>query len=132
MESSESMKIRCGEIEQMMATFAGLKGELDALRVRLVPLEDGQSGVRSVVAALHEIRDRLDATVERLDRDGDATLAERATALATTKRAIDERVAGLVEQFAKLDGMNKDMRALFAKLRGEVDPQLETHHPAPK
>jgi hypothetical protein len=132
MESTERMKSRCGDIEQMMATFARLNGELDALKVRLVPLEDGQSGVKSVIAGLHEIRGQLDATIERLDRDGDATLAERAGTLAETPQALDQRVSGLVEQFAKLDGINKDMRALFAKLRGEVDAQLETHNPGAK
>jgi hypothetical protein len=129
MESTERMKSRCGEIEQMMATFARLKGELDGLKVRLLPLEDGQSGVKSVVAGLHDIRGQLDATIERLDRDGDTTLAERASKLAETHQALDQRVAGLVEQFAKLDGVNKEMRALFAKLRGEVDAQLATRDP---
>jgi hypothetical protein len=52
--------------------------------------------------------------------------------LATAKQALDERASELVEQFAKLDGMNKDMRALFAKLRGEVEAQLQTYNPCPK
>jgi chromosome segregation ATPase len=132
MESTERMKTRCSEIERMMATFAQLKGELDALKARLVPLEDGESGVKIVVAWLHQIRDQLGATIERLDRDGDVTLAERATMLAETRQALDQRVSGLVEQFAKLDGLNKDMRALFSKLRGEVDAQLETYNPGLK
>jgi hypothetical protein len=132
MESTERMKSRCGEIEQMMATFARLKGELEGLKTRLLPLEDGQSGVKSVVAGLHEIRGQLDATIARLDRDGDTTLADRASSLTETRQALDQRVAGLVEQFAKLDGINKDMRALFAKLRGEVDAQLATHNPDAK
>jgi uncharacterized coiled-coil DUF342 family protein len=127
MQSTERMKSGCDEIEGMMTTFARLKGELDALKTRLLPLEDKQSGVKSVVDGLHRIRDQLNAVIEHLDHDGGATLAERATTFAETRRALDERVSGLLEQFAKLDGVNKDMRGLFAKLRGEVDAQLVTH-----
>ena len=46
--------------------------------------------------------------------------------------ALDGRVSNLIEQFSKLDGINKDMRGLFAKLRGEVDAQLTTFDPGPK
>jgi chromosome segregation ATPase len=129
MQSTERMKSRCDEIEGMMTTFARLKGELDALKARLVPLEDSQSGVKSVVEALQGIRDQLSALIEHLDHEGGATLAERATAFAETKQTLDERVSGLVAQFAKLDGINSDMRGLFVKLRGEVDAQLMDRSP---
>jgi chromosome segregation ATPase len=132
MQSTEGMKSRCDEIDGMMATFVRLKGELEVLKVRLTPLEDKQSGVKGVVNALHDIRDQLTSTVERLDHDGDTTLAERATRFAESKQAFDERVSSLIEQFAKLDGINRDMRGLFAKLRGEVDAQLTTFDPGPK
>jgi chromosome segregation ATPase len=132
MQSTEQMKSRCDEIERTLATFVQLKGELEGLKIRLDPLEDKQSGVKSVVTALHDIRDRLASTIERLDQDGDATLAERATKFAETRQALDERVAGLIEQLSKLDGVNKDMRGLFDKLRGEVDAQLVTYGRGPK
>jgi chromosome segregation ATPase len=132
MQSTERMKSRCDEIEGMVTTFARLKGELDALKGRLVPLEDKQSGVKSLVAALQDIRDQLTAVIEHLDHDGGATLAERATTFAESRRALDERVAGLLEQFAKLDGVNKDIRGLFTKLRGEVDAQLQANERVPR
>jgi hypothetical protein len=132
MQSTERMKSRCEEIERMLATFVQLKGELDALKNRLAPLDDKQSGVKSLVNALHDIRDQLTSTIERLDHDGDATLAERAAKFAESRQAFDERVAGLIDQFAKLDGVNKDIRGLFAKLRGEVDAQLVTFNLGPK
>jgi DNA repair exonuclease SbcCD ATPase subunit len=124
MQSTERMKSRCDEIEGMMATFVRLKGELDALKARLAPLEDKQSGVKSLLHALNDIRDELASTIERLDRDGEATLAERAVKFAESKQAFDERVAGLLQQFSKLDGINNEIRGLFARLRGEVDAQL--------
>jgi chromosome segregation ATPase len=132
MQSTERMKSRSGEIEQVMARFAQLKAELDALKIRLVPLEDKQDGVKSLVNALHQIRDQLAATIEGLDHDADGTLAERATKLAEIKQTLEARASGLVEQFSKLDGINKDIRGLFAKLRGEIDAQLVTYDRAPR
>jgi chromosome segregation ATPase len=132
MQSTEQMKTRCDEIERTMAAFLQLKGELDALKSRLAPLEDKQGGVKSLVNGLHEVRARLTSTIERLDHDGDANLAEHATKFAETKQALDERVSGMVEQFSKLEGINKDMRGLFDKLRGEVDAQLAAYGRGPK
>jgi hypothetical protein len=48
----------------------------------------------------------------RLDHDGDATLAERATKLAGSKQSCDVRVAGLLGEFTKLDGLNNEIRRL--------------------
>jgi chromosome segregation ATPase len=132
MQTTERMKSRFDEIEQVMATFVQLKGDLDALKTRLVPLEDKQSGVKSVVNALHEIRDQLNSTIERLDHEGEVNLAERATKFSETKQELDQRVSSLIEQFSKLDGINRDIRGLFAKLRGEVDAQLVTYDLGPK
>jgi hypothetical protein len=81
---------------------------------------------------MHDIRDNLTSTIERLDHDGDATLAERAVKFAESKQAFDERVSGLLTQFSKLDGINKDIRGLFTRLRSEVDAQLTTYHLDPK
>jgi chaperonin cofactor prefoldin len=132
MQSTERMKTRCGEIEGMLAGFVRLQGELDALKARLAPLEHPGSGVKSVVDGLHTVRDQLTSTIERLDHDGDATLAERAAKFAESKQGFDERVTGLLEQFSKLNGLNKDIRALFTRLRGEVDAQLTTYDLRPK
>jgi hypothetical protein len=127
MQSTEGMKSRCDDIERVMATFVRLKSELDTLKARLAPLEESQGGVNSLVKSLHDIRDQLASTIERLDHDGDATLAERAARFAESKQAFDQRVAGLLEQFAKLDGINNDIRGLFARLRGEVDAQMAAY-----
>jgi chromosome segregation ATPase len=132
MQSSEGMKSRCDDIERMLAAFVELKEELDLLRIRLAPLEDKQTGVKSLVNAMHDIRDQLTSAIERLDHDGDATLAERAAKFAENKLAFDDRVSGLLQQFSKLDGINKDIRGLFTRLRSEVDAQLTTYHLDPK
>lgn len=124
MQSTERMKSRCGEIEQMLTGFVRLQDELEGLRARLLPLDDEQAGVKTVLDELHDMRDLLGATIERLEHDGEASLAQRASMFAETKQALDQRVSNLVDQFSKLDGINKDIRGLFAKLRGEVDAQL--------
>ena len=121
-----------GEIEGMLASFVTLKGELQGLRTRLAPLDDQQTGVKTVVGELNGIREQLNATIERLDRDGDSNLADRASRFAETKQALDQRVSHLLEQFSRLDGINKDIRGLFAKLRGEVDAQLVAYDLGPK
>ena len=132
MQSAERMKTRCDDIERTMGRFVQLKGELDALKARLAPLEDKQGGVKSVVDGLHGIRDELASTIERLDHDGDTTLAERTARFAEDKQTFDQRVSALLEQFSRLDGINKDIRGLFAKLCGEVDAQLGAYHLRPK
>jgi chromosome segregation ATPase len=115
---------RCGEIEQLLTGFVRLQDELEGLKARLLPLDDEQAGVKTVLDELHDMRDLLGATIERLEHDGEASLAQRASMFAETKQALDQRVSNLVDQFSKLDGINKDIRGLFAKLRGEVDAQL--------
>jgi chromosome segregation ATPase len=124
LQSTERMKSRCGEIEQLLTGFVRLQDELEGLRARLLPLDDEQAGVKTVLDELHDMRDLLGATIERLEHDGEASLAQRASMFAETKQALDQRVSNLVDQFSKLDGINKDIRGLFAKLRGEVDAQL--------
>ncbi|HLH94612.1 MAG TPA: hypothetical protein VKW08_05780 [Xanthobacteraceae bacterium] len=131
MQSTERMKTRCGEIERMMVMFLQLKADLDSLKSRVAPLEDSQSGVKSVVNALHDVREHLSLALERLDHDGEATLAERAARFAESKQIFDDRLRSLLEQFSKLDGLNKDIRGLFARLRGEIEAQMVTYdrHP---
>jgi chromosome segregation ATPase len=132
MQSTERMKSRCGEIEQMLGAFVRLQNELEGLKARLLPLDDEQTGVKTVLNGLHDMCDLLSATIQRLDHDGEASLAERATRFAETRQALELRVSSLVEQFSKLDGINNDIRGLFAKLRGEVDAQLVAYDLHPK
>jgi hypothetical protein len=132
MQSTERMKVRCTDIEQMLATFVRLKSDLDSLKSRVLPLEDSQTGVKSIVNALHDVRDHLSLAIERLDHDGEQTLAERAARFAESKQAFDDRLRGLLEQFSKLDGINKDIRGLFGRLRSEIEGQMMTYERYPQ
>jgi chromosome segregation ATPase len=131
-QAAERMKARCGEVEQSMAAFARLKDEFDALQSRIAPLDNRQTGVRSVIDSLADVRDHLNLTIERLAHDGEASLADRTTELTATKKALEGRVSSLLEQFSTLDQANKEIRALFAKLRGEVDAKLLAYDLRPK
>ena len=124
--AAERMKSRCGEIEESMAAFVRLKDEFEGLQSRIAPLDDTQSGVKIVINALADVRDHLNLTIERLDRDGEASLADRTAAFAETKKVLEGRVSGLIDQLSTLDQANKDIQALFSKLRGAVDAQLVT------
>jgi hypothetical protein len=131
-EVGEKMKSRCGQVEESMAGFVQLKSDFEALQGRLSPLDDRQTGVKSLINALQEHRDQLSVTIERLDRDGDATLAGRASEFNETRKALEARVAALIEQFSTLDQVNKDINILFAKLRGEVDAHFLSQNGGPK
>lgn len=132
LQSTERMKTRTTEVERMLTMFVQLKDELDSLKSRIGPLEDSQNGVKSTVNALHDVRDHLAQAIERLDHDGEATLAERAARFAESKQIFDDRLRTLLEQFSKLDGLNKDMRGLFARLRGEIEAQMATYERHPQ
>jgi len=131
-EAGEKMKLRCGAVEESVAGFVELKGELEALQSRLAPLDNRETGVRSIISALEEVRDQLTVTIERLDRDGETTLAGRASEFAETKKALETRVASLIDQFSTLDQVNRDIRVLFTRLRGEVDAHFLSQNGGPK
>jgi chromosome segregation ATPase len=131
-QAAERMKARCGELDQSMAAFVRLKDEFNVLQSRLTPLDNGQIGVRSVIDGLADVRDQINLTVERLDRDGEATLADRTAEFTATKKALEGRVSSLIEQFSTLDQTNKEIRALFVKLRSEVDAKLVAYDLRPK
>jgi chromosome segregation ATPase len=131
-QAVERMKARCGELDQSMAAFVRLKDEFNVLQSHLTPLDNRETGVRSVIDGLADVRDQINLTVERLDRDGEASLAGRTAEFTATKKALEGRVSSLIEQFSTLDQTNKEIRALFAKLRGEVDAKLVAYDLRPK
>jgi len=131
-EAAEKMKTRCGAVEESVAAFVELKGGFQALQARLAPLDNQQTGVRSIINALQEVCDQLAVTIERLERDGEATLAGRASEFTEAKKAMEARVASLIDQFSTLDQVNRDIRVLFARLRGEVDAHFLSQNGGPK
>jgi hypothetical protein len=107
---------RCEEIESSMCSLLELKEKFDALQSRVAPLDEEETGIVGVLSALSDIRERVVATVARLEEDEGVPLAERIQRLFETKRQLEERVWGVVAQFSAIETIHKDITALFAKL----------------
>jgi hypothetical protein len=104
------------EIERSLRELLRLKDEFGALQVRLVPLDDKETGVNSVLKAINGTREELAANIDRIDNSEGTSLKAKVDNLGQTNKQLDEQVAGLLAQFSKLDTMHKDICGLFAKL----------------
>ena len=104
------------EIERSLRELLRLKDEFGALQTRLVPLDDKETGVNSVLKAINTTRDELGANIDRIDNHEGSTLKAKVEHLGQTNKQLDEQVAGLLAQFSRLDTMHKDICGLFAKL----------------
>jgi len=107
---------RCEEIEGSMRSLMDLGTKFTALESRVAPLNRTDTGVAGVLGALARVRDRLTATLARLEEDGGVVLAERIRQLTETKCELDERVSNVLTQFSAIGTMHKDISALFAQL----------------
>jgi chromosome segregation ATPase len=104
------------DIEERLAGLRALKGKLDVLQARLVPLESTDGGVVSLLGEIKDIRDKLTAKIRRMEASDEGGLAERVSALTETRRELEERVATLSDQVLKLATIRKDIAGLFEKL----------------
>jgi chromosome segregation ATPase len=107
---------RFEDIERALQKLLRLKGEFGELQVRLVPLEEKETGVKGVLQSLRDQREQLVAEIDRLDKDEGTNLVARVDQLAQAKKDLEDQVSSLLEQFSRLDGMHKDISGLFAKL----------------
>jgi chromosome segregation ATPase len=108
-------------IEARVAAFTQLRTRLDELQMRLVPLDSQESGVLRLIEELQEIRDSLVAKIRRIEGGEQGDLAARVKLFADTKRELEERVAGLADQFTRLSTIRKDIAGLFDKLASAVN-----------
>lgn len=109
------------EIERKMGVFGQLRTKLGDLQSRLAPLESDESGVVSIIGELQEVRDRLAAKIKRIDEGENGDLAARVKSFADAKKELEERVAGLTDQFSRLATIRKDISGLFDKLSSAVN-----------
>jgi chromosome segregation ATPase len=68
---------RCEEIERSVPGLLELEEKFEALQRRLAPLEQKKTGVMDALRALSEVRNQIDATTARLERDEGVSLEER-------------------------------------------------------
>lgn len=108
------------EIERRVGAFEHLKGRLSDLQTRLVPLESEETGVLKLIEDLQGMREKLAEKIRRIEGGEEGDLAARVKAFAETKRELEDRVASLADQFAKLSTVRKDIAGLFDKLSSAV------------
>jgi uncharacterized coiled-coil DUF342 family protein len=104
------------EIERSLRELLRLKDEFGALQTRLVPLDDKETGVHSVLKAINTTREELAANIDHVDNHDGSTLKAKVENLGQVNKQLDEQVTGLLAQFSRLDTMHKDICGLFAKL----------------
>src|SRR5690348_8633548 len=90
--------------------------EFDATRARLAPLLDAQTGVRTRVRILQDTRADLTGALEGIERDGGIPLPERVQQFAESKAGLELRVLALLEQVTKIETVQQEISALFARL----------------
>jgi hypothetical protein len=123
---------RFEQIERCMEMILRLKGDFDVLQGRLMPLEDKETGVRSLYRAVSKTRELLAASIDRLEREEGIPFAARVQRLALARQELEGQVTQMLEQFSKLDSIHKDISELFAKLNHAeripraVEPNLRT------
>ncbi len=86
-----------------------------------MPLQSTVDGIEALIADLHGRRDRLVRSLSEIELHGDEKLSARVEALYRSKIETEQRVAQVVEQFAKLDSIRSEIGGLFTKLNGTLD-----------
>ncbi|HXW40851.1 MAG TPA: hypothetical protein VEK75_06590 [Xanthobacteraceae bacterium] len=116
----KATQARFDQIERHLAEFGQLRGKLDELQSRLVPLQ-AKDGVADLIAQVGDIRDRLVAKIERIEADDSGDLAARVNTFIEAKQELEKRVSTVTEQFSKLATIRNDIAGLFDKLSSAAD-----------
>jgi hypothetical protein len=107
---------RCEEVERSMPVLLEIEEKFDALQRRLAPLDQKETGVVSVLRAFSDARNRLTATIVRLEAEEGVSLPERIRQMTKTKHQLEERVSSILSQFSEIETIHKDITGLFIKL----------------
>jgi hypothetical protein len=107
---------RCEEVERSMPVLLEIEEKFDALQRRLAPLDQKETGVVSVLRAFSDARNRLTATIVRLEAEEGVSLPERIRQMTKTKHQLEERVSSILSQFSEIETIHKDITGLFFKL----------------
>jgi len=112
---------RCDEIEQASKTVASLKEDYGGLRERLTPLVGAEDGIARRLKELNEVRDRLTADIEALQKTPQGSLDARVQIFVDDKIKIDDSVSNLDLQFSKLASLRGDIEGVSSKLDRALD-----------
>ncbi len=119
---------RCDGIENASKTVAGLKEAYAELHTRLAPFAAAKGGVTSRIKELSEARDALAADIDALERTPQGPLAGRVKGFTDDKARLDDGVAQLNAQFAKLAALHDDIDGLTEKFEsalGIIAPDVD-------
>ena len=107
---------RCEEVEHSKPVLLELEEKFDSLQRRLAPLDQNETGVVGVLRAFSDARNRLAATIVRLEAEEGVSLPERIRQMTKTKHQLEERVSSILSQFSEIETIHKDITGLFIKL----------------
>ena len=111
-----STNTRCGDIERSLPTLLELEEKFEVLQRRILPLEQKETGINGVLKGLTEARNRLAATIARLELDEGVTLAERIQQLTKARHELEDRVSIALAQFSEIESIHRDITGLFVRL----------------
>jgi DNA repair exonuclease SbcCD ATPase subunit len=120
---------RCDDIESAAKTAAGLKQDYADLGTRIAPFSAVEDGVVRRVRELTDVRDRLAAEIEALQKTPQGDLATRVQAFADDKKRLADGLGNLEQQFSKLATLRRDIDGLsgnFVRALGMLSVSAST------
>jgi chromosome segregation ATPase len=120
-EFAAQTRVRVRVLQDSATALSGFRQEIDKSQAALVPLQAPADGVEALIADLQDRRDRLISTLSEIELNGGQKLSARVEALYRSKLETEQRIAQVVDQFAKLDTIRNEIGGLFAKLNGTLD-----------
>jgi hypothetical protein len=120
-EFAAQTRVRVRVLQDSATALNGFRQDIDKSQAALVPLQAPADGIEAVIADLQVRRDRLIGTLNEIELQGEQKLGARVEALYRSKIETEQRIAQVVEQFARLDTIRNEIGGLFAKLNGTLD-----------
>ena len=120
-EFAAQSRVRVRVLQDTATALNGFRQDVDNSQAALVPLRAPADGIEAVIRDLQVRRDRLIDTLNDVEQQGEQKLSARVEALYRSKVETEQRIAQVVEQFAKLDTIRTEIGGLFAKLNGTLD-----------
>jgi len=120
-EFAAQARVRVRVLQDSATALNGFRHDIDKSQAALVPLQAPADGIEALIGDLRQRRDRLVNTLNEIELQGNEKLSGRVEALYRSKVETEQRIAQVVEQFAKLDTIRNEIGGLFSKLNGTLD-----------
>ena len=119
--SAGRAQTRVASLQEALTRLGRLKGQLAACEADLAPLQAADGGIACIMGEVRSLRDRLNGALQRLESDGESTLAVHVGHFQQHKLDSEQRIAALKTTFAQLESMRADIGALFAGLNAALN-----------